>query len=73
VRDAPHLGRPLGDDVHGSWRYPIGRLRLIYRFTDTAVEIVAVGPRATIYEDLAVLVRTRQLSERRRAYAAAHA
>ena len=70
LRDAPYLGRPLGDDLAGFWRYPVGRLRVIYRFTSATFEIVFVGPRATIYEDLAVLVRSRQLNERRQRYAA---
>ena len=73
LRDAPHLGKPLGEALSGFWRYPVGRMRVIYRFTNTTLEIVAVGPRATIYEDLAVLIRTRQINERRARYAAAHA
>lgn len=73
LRDAPQLGRPLGDELVGLWRYPIGRLRLIYRFDNRQLEIVAVGPRATIYEDLAILVASKRLGERRRRYAAAYA
>jgi mRNA-degrading endonuclease RelE of RelBE toxin-antitoxin system len=73
LRDAPHLGKPLNEHLTGFWRYPVGRLRVIYRFDNLTLQIVAVGPRATIYEDLAVLIRTRQINERRARYAAAHA
>ena len=73
LRELPHLGRELGGDLSGWWRYPVVRLRVIYRFTDTRLEIGFVGPRATVYEDLAVLIRSRQLNERRRAYATARA
>ncbi len=74
LRDQPHLGRELSDELIGLWRYPVGRLRIVYRFDEHRLGVLFIGPRATIYEDLAVLVRTRRLSEQRRRYAApAHA
>lgn len=74
LREQPHLGRELSDELSGLWRYPVGRLRVVYRYDEQKLEVLFIGPRATIYEDLAVIVRTRRLSEQRRAYAApAHA
>ena len=73
LRDIPYLGKQLDGELAGFWRYPVGRLRVTYRFTNATLEIVLVGPRATIYEDLAILIRSRQINERRARYAAAHA
>jgi mRNA interferase RelE/StbE len=53
LRDDPTIGRPLRDELAGLSRYPVGRLRIVYRYDDDALEVVAIGPRAAIYEDLA--------------------
>ena len=57
VRD-PDLGEPLRRELTGLRRLRVGELRVVYRATATAVEIVAVGPRRTIYADLARSVRS---------------
>jgi mRNA interferase RelE/StbE len=56
----PDCGKPLKEELLGYWSLPIGRTRIIYRPVEGAVEIVAIGPRQTIYEDaLRQIVRGR--------------
>lgn len=54
----PGAGKPLAKEFEGwrSWR--VGKVRLIYRETRARVDVVAVGPRSSIYLDAAALIRT---------------
>jgi mRNA interferase RelE/StbE len=57
----PDCGKPLKEELLGYWSLPIGRTRIIYRPVEGAVEIVAIGPRQTIYEDaFRQIVRSRE-------------
>lgn len=47
------IGNPLGRELTGLWRIGVGGLRIVYRPRDRFV--VAIGPRATIYEQAAAL------------------
>ena len=47
----PVIGKPLRDELEGLRSCRIGRFRVVYRAVGTAVEIVAVGPRRTIYQE----------------------
>ena len=49
----PACGKPLERELRGYWSLQVGRHRVIYRPDEEGVEIVAVGPRRTIYEDAA--------------------
>ena len=49
----PACGKPLERELRGYWSLQVGRHRVIYRPDEGGVEIVAVGPRRTIYEDAA--------------------
>jgi len=55
----PTRGERLGGELSGLLRARIGRYRVVYRATANALEIVAVGPRRTIYVDLERLRRSR--------------
>jgi mRNA-degrading endonuclease RelE of RelBE toxin-antitoxin system len=59
----PSVGKALRDDLAGLRSYRIGRVRLVYRVAGSIIEIVAVGPRASIYEETWRRVR-RDLSSR---------
>ena len=54
----PHAGKPLRDELEGLRSLKLGRSRIIYRTLDEerTVEIVAIGPRASIYEETYRLV-----------------
>ena len=48
----PDRGEPLGGELSGLHRARVGRYRVVYRIGMRAIEVVAVGPRRTIYVDL---------------------
>lgn len=50
VKD-PVCGKALKEELEGYWSLPIGRTRIIYRPGEGGIDIVAIGPRETIYED----------------------
>ena len=48
----PHSGKALKDDLEGLRSFRVGRFRIVYRIaTGQRIEIVAIGPRAVIYEE----------------------
>jgi mRNA interferase RelE/StbE len=55
----PAAGEPLHGELRGLWKYRVRRFRVVYE-VDRArkvVEIIAVGHRRDIYEEVAGLVR----------------
>lgn len=50
----PSIGLPLRGELQGLWRYRARRFRIVYAVDATArtVQVVAIGPRRTIYDDL---------------------
>ena len=53
----PTSGKSLREELEGLRSYQVGRTRIIYRLQDTAVVLVTIGPRKTIYQDVAVLLK----------------
>jgi mRNA interferase RelE/StbE len=53
ILDDPQCGKPLKGELQGLWSLRGGRHRIIYRPDDAGIEIVAIGPRITIYEETA--------------------
>jgi len=51
----PGEGKPLQRELKGYRSFRIGKFRIIYRVM--AKEIVAVGPRRTIYEETTKLMK----------------
>ncbi|MGE0827477.1 MAG: type II toxin-antitoxin system RelE/ParE family toxin [Candidatus Binatia bacterium] len=49
----PQSGKPLKQELTGWRSFRVGRVRIIYRQTRTAIEVGAIGPRASIYLDAA--------------------
>jgi mRNA-degrading endonuclease RelE of RelBE toxin-antitoxin system len=52
LRD-PDTGKALQRELEGYWSLRIGRHRIIYRPDDAGAEIVAFGPRTSIYDAMA--------------------
>ena len=52
ILDDPTCGKALKEELEGYWSLRLGRSRIIYRLGVGAVEIVAVGPRESIYEEV---------------------
>ena len=48
----PYLGEPLERELAGLWRIRVGQLRIVYRRSSVGLEVVAIGPRRTIYTAL---------------------
>ena len=54
ILEDPACGKPLERELEGYWSLQVGRSRIIYRSAEGGrVEIVAIGPRKNIYEDVA--------------------
>ena len=55
----PECGKALQLELSGLRSYRVNRFRIIYRIgSEKTVELVAVGPRKTIYEETYRLVRS---------------
>lgn len=52
IREEPHLGKALKDELRGLWSYRVSRYRIVYRIHHGRIEIqvIDVGPRNLIYE-----------------------
>lgn len=52
LSDPDHAGKHLKEDLGGLQNFRVGRARLIYRVArNHVIEIIAFGPRKTIYEE----------------------
>ena len=47
----PDTGKALREELAGLRSCRVGRFRIVYRVAGTIVEVVAIGPRRTIYEE----------------------
>lgn len=56
---APAAGKMLTRELSGWRSLRVGRVRIIYREKGASVEVAAIGPRASIYLDVAVRLRPR--------------
>lgn len=52
----PSIGKGLRDDLEGLRSLRVGRLRIIYRESGSMIDLIAVGPRTTIYEETSRLI-----------------
>lgn len=50
----PQEGKPLREELAGLWTLRVGRFRIVYRIQDSLLEIVAVGPRESVYQEAAL-------------------
>lgn len=62
ILDDPAMGKPLRDELEGLWSYRVSRFRVIYRVSPSGrvVELIAIGPRARIYEETLRLIKRDQ-------------
>jgi mRNA interferase RelE/StbE len=65
IIDDPSIGKPLRDDLAGLRSCRVSRFRIVYRVAGSAIEIVAVGPRRTIYQETWQRVRKNPSPPRR--------
>ncbi|OGO69539.1 MAG: hypothetical protein A3H36_01395 [Chloroflexi bacterium RIFCSPLOWO2_02_FULL_71_16] len=50
----------MHDELDGLSCVRVGRWRVVYRYSKRMVTVVAVGPRSTIYSDLARVARRKR-------------
>ena len=62
ILNDPAIGKLLHGDLTGLRSCRVGRLRIVYRLATTTNEIVALGPRRTIYEETWRRIRKSPLS-----------
>lgn len=56
----PTAGKPLTRELEGWRTWRVGRARIIYREARTVIEVVAIGPRASIYVQSARALRSQR-------------
>ena len=59
LRRDPDLGEPLERQLAGMRRLRVGQLRIVYRPSPAGLEVVAIGPRRTIYTEVERAARQR--------------
>ena len=59
LRRDPDLGEPLERELAGVRRLRVGQLRIVYGGSPAGLEVVAIGPRRTIYTELERAARQR--------------
>jgi mRNA interferase RelE/StbE len=59
IREEPHLGKALRDELRGLWSYRVSRYRIIYRIHHRRIEIqvIDLGLRNLIYEHVLEVMR----------------
>lgn len=58
----PEEGKFLKAELSGLCSLRVGKFRIIYRSQETHLEIIAIGPRSTIYEEASRSIRLGNLS-----------
>lgn len=58
----PQSGKILKDELEGMRSFRVGKFRVIYRALnkEKLIEILAIGPRKTIYEETLRVLKTKQ-------------
>jgi mRNA interferase RelE/StbE len=51
IREDPTVGKLLREELEGLRSCRVARFRIVYRVAGTVIEIVAVGPRRSIYQE----------------------
>ena len=60
----PAIGKSLRDELTGLMSYRISTLRIIYQVSSRQfIELIAIGPRRTIYEDTYRLIKKERKRE----------
>jgi mRNA interferase RelE/StbE len=61
IRSDPTVGKQLRDELAGLRSFQVGRFRVVYQVASKRlIELVAIGPRRTIYAETLRLLRREQ-------------
>lgn len=58
----PYLGKMLKKEMAGIRSYRIGKFQIIYRTSRKYIEVIAIGPRTTIYRETLQLLKKKTVS-----------
>lgn len=63
VLNDPHSGKDLKNELEGLRSFKVGRFRVVYKGAKEKgiIEVIAVGPRKTIYEETLRLLKRERL------------
>lgn len=52
LSEDPHAGEPLERELKGRWKYRLRSFRVVYRIVapQRLIQVMAVGPRGTVYD-----------------------
>lgn len=58
----PAAGEPLQNELEGLWKYRVRRFRLVYKVdrNGKTIDIIAIGERRSIYEEVTRLLRSQK-------------
>lgn len=60
ILQQPHCGKSLKDELSGLRSFRVGNFRIVYKQSASSIDLVAIGPRKTIYEETYKLIRKSQ-------------
>jgi len=52
ILDDPSVGKRLQRELKGYQSLRVGRYRIIYRGVKSGIDVIAIGPRSTIYQEI---------------------
>ena len=60
IQENPHIGKPLHEELAGYWTYRVNQYRIVYSIHHHQIEvqIIGIGPRALIYEQVLGFIRS---------------
>ncbi|MBI3317346.1 MAG: type II toxin-antitoxin system RelE/ParE family toxin [Candidatus Omnitrophica bacterium] len=63
IKENPHMGKTLKDELKGLWSYRVNRYRIVYRIEHSRIEVqvIDLSPRAIIYQR--ILAWTKRIQE----------
>jgi mRNA interferase RelE/StbE len=47
----PYSGKALKKELAGLWSFRVSRFRIIYKIVKKEIQIIAIGPRSSIYKE----------------------
>ena len=57
ILENPNCGKALRDELSGLMSYKLDTIRIIYQIDQTFVALIAIGPRKTIYQRVALEIK----------------
>jgi mRNA-degrading endonuclease RelE of RelBE toxin-antitoxin system len=59
IADRPFCGKALQEELTGLRSYKMDTTRIVYKFENKAITLIAIGPRKTIYQRVILELKRR--------------